>query len=101
MRSLRLIDLMTVGSVLIPRFSLIAALGGSGDRSGMLTEPVALAPEAGREQAVGEVSGAAEAFGIRAGMSLSEALGRCPRLALVPPDPGRAASEWERVLQGL
>lgn len=67
----------------------------------MLTEPVALAPEAGREQAVGEVSGAAEAFGIRAGMPLSEALGRCPRLALVPPDPGRAASEWERVLRGL
>ncbi len=67
----------------------------------MLTEPVALAPEAGREQAVGEVSGAAEAFGIRAGMALSEALGRCPRLALVPPDPGRAAREWERVLQGL
>jgi len=67
----------------------------------MLTEPVALAPEAGREQAIGEVSGAAEAFGIRAGMALSEALGRCPRLALIPPDPGRAASEWELVLRGL
>ncbi len=67
----------------------------------MLTEPVALAPAAGREQAVGEVSGAAEAFGIRPGMALSEALGRCPRLALVPPDPGRAASEWELVVRGL
>lgn len=67
----------------------------------MLTEPVALAPEAGREQAVGEVSGAAEAFGIRAGMPLSEALGRCPRLALIPPDPGRAAFEWERVIRSL
>jgi len=67
----------------------------------MLTEPAALAPQPGREQAVGEVSGAAEAFGIRAGMPVSEALGRCPRLALVPPDPGRAELEWERVLRGL
>lgn len=89
---------MAVGCVLIPRFSLLAALG---DRRQMLTEPVALAPEPGGEQLVGEVSGAAEAFGVRAGMSLSEALGRCPALALVPPDPGRAESEWERVLRRL
>src|SRR5690349_12364404 len=89
---------MFVGSALIPRFSLLAALG---DRSGMLTEPVALAPQPGCEQAVGEVSGAAEAFGIRAGMAVSEALGRCPALALIAPDPGRAASEWEGVLRGL
>lgn len=89
---------MFIGSALIPRFRLLAALG---DRREMMTEPVALAPDAGREQAVGEVSGAAEAFGIRAGMPLSEALGRCPRLALVPPDPGRAATEWERVLRSL
>jgi protein ImuB len=67
----------------------------------MLTEPAALAPQPGREQAVGEVSGAAEAFGIRSGMPVSEALGRCPRLALVPPDPGRAAADWERILRGL
>jgi protein ImuB len=89
---------MFVGSALIPRFSLLAALG---DRGGMLTEPVALAPQPGSEQAVGEVSGAAEAFGIRPGMAVSEALGRCPALTLVAPDPGRAAAEWERVLRGL
>lgn len=67
----------------------------------MLTEPAALSPEPGREQCVGEVSGSAEAFGIRAGMPVSEALGRCPGLALVPPDPGRAAADWESVLRGL
>ncbi len=67
----------------------------------MLTEPIALAPEPGREQAVGEASGAAEAFGIRAGMPVSEALVRCPRLVLQPPDPGRTASEWERILRRL
>lgn len=67
----------------------------------MLTEPVALSPEPGGEQAVGEVSGAAEAFGIHAGMQLGEALGRCPRLTLVPADPGRASSEWERIVRSL
>lgn len=89
---------MTIGCVLIPRFSLIAAIG---DRREILTEPAALAPEPGGEQAIGEVSGAAEAFGIRAGMVLSEALARCPRLLLVSPDPGRAESLWERSLQRL
>lgn len=89
---------MTIGCALIPRFSLLAALG---DRSQMLTEPVALAPEPGREQAIGEASGAAEAFGIRAGMALSEALSRCPALALIPPDPGHAATRWEGVLRAL
>lgn len=86
------------GAALISRFSLLAAIG---DREEMLTEPVALAPEPGREQAVGEVSGAAEAFGIRSGMPVSEALGRCPHLGLIPPDPGRAAAEWEDVLRAL
>lgn len=89
---------MTIGSALIPRFALLAAVG---DRRGLLAGPVALAPEPGREQAVGEVSGAAEAFGIRPGMPVSEALGRCPQLVLHPPDPGRTASDWERALRRL
>jgi len=89
---------VTIGSVLIPRFALLAAVGG---RREMLTEPVALAPEPGGEQAVGEASGAAEAFGIRPGMPIPEALGRCPRLILHPPDPGRTASGWERVIRRL
>ena len=54
----------------------------------MLTEPTALAPEPGREQAVGETSGSAEAFGIRAGMPISEALGPLP-----PAHPRAARSE--------
>lgn len=89
---------MNVGCLLIPRFSLIAALG---DRTQMLAAPAALAPEAGGEQSIGEVSGAAEAFGVRPGMALSEALARCPRLLLVSPDPGRAESLWERSLRQL
>ena len=78
---------MTIGCLLIPRFSLIAAIG---DRREMLTEPAALAPEPGGEQLIGEVSGAAEAFGVRPAMALSEALARCPRLMLIAPAPGRA-----------
>lgn len=50
---------------------------------------------------VGEVSLAAEAFGIRPGMRLGEALARCPRLMLVPPDPAGVADRWERLLVRL
>ena len=67
----------------------------------MLTEPTALAPQPGAEQAVGETSGSAEAFGIRAGMPVSEALGRCPHLRLVPPDPAGTDNSWERILRKL
>src|SRR5262249_55240662 len=58
----------------IPRFALRAA---SPDR---LDEPLALAPLPGGRQAVGEVSAAAEADGVEAGMPLGEALARCPSL---------------------
>ena len=84
--------------VLLPRFELAVAAGG---RAGCCGGPAALAPEPGREQLVGEVSQAAEAFGVHAGMRLGEALARCPRLALVPPDPIGVAEAWERVLARL
>lgn len=67
----------------------------------MLAEPVALAPEAGREQIVGEVSVAAEAFGVNAGMRVGEALARCPELRLVPPDPEGVRELWREVLGRL
>jgi protein ImuB len=84
--------------VLIPRFSLLAALG---DRRALLSESVALAPEAGREQLVGEVSAPAEAFGIGAGMRVGEALSRCPGLRLMPPDPEGVRRLWGEVLDRL
>ena len=87
-----------IGCALIPRFSLTVAVG---DRRELLGRPVALAPEPGRPQVVGEVSGAAGAFGIVAGMGLGEALGRCPELILVPPDPERADAAWEEALARL
>jgi protein ImuB len=84
--------------VLLPRFELTVA---AGDREELLRMPVALAPEPGREQRVGEASPAAEAFGIHAGMPLGEALARCPSLTLVPPDPAGVADRWERLLVRL
>jgi len=84
--------------VLLPRFELAVA---AGRREALLQGPAALAPEPGREQLVGEVSHAAEAFGIHPGMRLGEALARCPRLTLVPPDPVGVADDWERVVAAL
>jgi protein ImuB len=85
--------------VLLKRLSLIAALGGT--RRELFGQPVALAPEPGREQRVGEVSPAAEAFGIVPGMRVGEALARCPDLTLVPADPEATRGYWNAVLDRL
>ncbi|MFL5886037.1 MAG: hypothetical protein ACJ77M_13290 [Thermoleophilaceae bacterium] len=84
--------------VLFPRFALVAALG---DRQALLAEPAALAPEPGRPQLVGEVSAAAETFGVAPGMRVGEALARCPQLRLVPPDPEGVRALWNVVLDRL
>jgi nucleotidyltransferase/DNA polymerase involved in DNA repair len=84
--------------VLLPRFELAVAAGG---REALAGGPLALAPETGREQLIGEASAAAEAFGVRAGLRLGEALARCPTLRLVAPDPAGVADEWDRLLVAL
>jgi len=83
---------------LFPRFQLTVA---AGDRTELLQTPAALAPAPGGVQVIGEVSLAAEAFGVHPGMRLGEALARCPRLTLVPPDPAGVADGWERLLVRL
>ncbi len=50
---------------------------------------------------MGEVSGAAEAYGVVAGMAIGEALSRCPDLDLIPADPLAVAEAWEEVLGAL
>src|SRR5437588_4157627 len=87
-----------VACVLLPRFQLTVAARG---RTELLQTPAALAPDPGGTQQVGEVSLAAEAFGVHPGMRLGEALARCPRLTLVPPDPAGVADFWERLLVRL
>ncbi|MEX2196468.1 MAG: DNA polymerase Y family protein [Thermoleophilaceae bacterium] len=84
--------------VLILRFSLRGALGGAGLPVG---EPAALAPEAGREQSIGEVSQAAEGFGVAPGMRVGEAIARCPGLRLIPPDPEGVRTLWAKTLDRL
>ncbi len=88
--------------VYLPRFELTVAAGGEG----LLGRALALAPRIGADrpgsgQRIGEISGAAEARGVGAGMMLGEALVRCPELVLVPPDPLAVGDVWEAVLCGL
>jgi protein ImuB len=84
--------------ILLPRFELAVAAGG---REALAAGPLALAPEIGREPLIGETSAAAEAYGVRAGLRLGEALARCPTLRLVAPDPAGVADAWERVVAAL
>jgi protein ImuB len=82
----------------LPRFELVVAAGGPEALTG---RALAVAPQVGSEQRVGEVSGAAEARGVRSGMILSEALARCPDLLLVPADPVTVIETWETVMRAL
>ncbi|HWM12131.1 MAG TPA: hypothetical protein VNO82_22415 [Solirubrobacteraceae bacterium] len=82
----------------ILRFSLLAALG---DRRALAEEAIALGPEPGCEQVIGEVSPRAETFGVVAGMRVGEALSRCPELKLVPPDPEGVRELWKVVLERI
>jgi protein ImuB len=87
----------------IPRFELAVA-AGEGARVAHQTlagRALAVAPAPGAEQRLGQVSGAAEALGVVAGMPLGEALARCPDLVLVPGDPVRVAEAWEAEVRAL
>ncbi len=86
---------------LFPRFSLLAAVEGREGVAGLLSTPLALGPHPGGVQAVGEVTPAAEAFGVTAGMRMGEALARCPELRLVPPDPDAVRARWGEALDRL
>jgi protein ImuB len=89
---------MPVACAIVPRFQLLAAIGDSRE---ILGKPVALAPEPGAAQLVGEVSAPAEELGVRPGMRVGEALSRSPELGLVPPDAERAERFWETALRRL
>lgn len=89
--------LKLITCVLLPRFELVVAAGG---RTELLGVPAAIAPEPGSQQ-VGAVSATAEAFGVSPGMRLGEALARCQRLTLIPPDPAGVEDRWEQMLIAL
>jgi protein ImuB len=81
-----------------PRFELVLAAGGA---QALVGRALAIAPSGGSDQRLGEVSGAAEAQGVRRGMALGEALARSPDLTLVPADPVGTDEAWESVLGSL
>ncbi len=83
--------------ILLPRFELTVA---AATRTDLLGVAAAVAPAPG-SQSIGAVSAAAEAFGIVSGMRLGEALARCRRLTLIPPDPAGVQERWERTLIAL
>lgn len=87
-----------VVSVLIPRFGLTVAAGGS---EPLIGRPVALSPLDRGDARLGDVSPTAEARGVRCGMVLGEALSRCPELELLPADPVGVDVAWEEVLSAL
>ena len=82
----------------LPRFELVLAAGGA---QALVGRALAIAPPTGSDQRLGEVSGAAEAQGVRRGMALGEALARCPDLALVPADPVGLDEAWQSLLDAL
>ncbi len=96
-----------IACVHIPRFELVAAAEGSDlARRALAGGALAVAPLLGADGSaaagrLGEVSGAAEAHGVRSGMLLGEALARCPELVLLPGNPVRAAELWEGSLTAL
>jgi protein ImuB len=82
----------------IPRFQLRVATGGSRE---LLGRALAIAPTAAGAMPIGEVSPSAQAQGVRAGMALSEALGHCRDLALIPGDPIKVARAWDQAARSL
>jgi protein ImuB len=96
-----------VACVHLSRFELVvAAEGSSVARRAVAGGALAVAPPVSADGAaaagrLGEVSGAAEAHGVRSGMLLGEALARCPELILLPGNPVRVGEIWEDSLSAL
>ena len=89
---------MAIVAVLIDRIGLLVSAGEGSPLPGDL---VALGPLPGQASLVGDVSPAAEAFGVLPGMRVSEAFARCPGLRLIAPDPEAARALWADVLDRL
>lgn len=86
-----------VACAYIPNFALGCALGAEATAAG----PVAIAPEPGGAQLIGECSPAARSLGIREGMRLAEALARDHRLRLVQADEVTTHTWWEVLVRRL
>ena len=87
-----------IACLVIKGFELRVALRA---RPSLSLRAVALGPAAGEEPLLGPVNAAAEAYGVRPGMRMGEALATCPSLVLVDRDPAAAEQAWEEILRRL
>lgn len=82
----------------IPRFALLVALLAA---KRPVDGVIALGPQPGDAQIVGECTPAAAEAGVRPGLRVGEALARCPHLELVVPDPGGVQHAAEEITERL
>lgn len=82
----------------IPRFALLVALLSA---RRPVDACIALGPQPGAAQLVGECTPTAAEAGVTPGLRVGEALARCPHLELVVPDPGAAEHAAEEVTERL
>ena len=87
---------MSIACLLVPSFALACELA---KRPSLAGRPVALADVAGLR--VEDASPEARQRGARPGMTLREAVGFCPSLAVVEPHPARAARAAEALVDAM
>ncbi len=85
-------------TAVIPRFTLLVALLAA---RRPMDAPIALGPQPGDAQLVGQCTPAAAAAGVTPGLRVGEALARCPHLELVVPDPGAVEHAAEEITERL
>ena len=82
----------------IPRFALLVALLAA---RRPVDACIALGPQPGAAQLVGQCTPSATEAGVTPGLRVGEALARCPQLELVIADPGAAEHAAEEVTERL
>ena len=85
-------------TAVIPRFTLLVALLAA---RRPMDAAIALGPQPGDVQVVGQCTPVAAEAGVRPGLRVGEALACCPHLELVVPDPGAAEHAAEEVTERL
>jgi protein ImuB len=85
-------------TAVIPRFALLVALLAA---RRPMDATIALGPQPGDAQLVGQCTPAAAAAGVTPGLRVGEALARCPHLELVVPDPGAVEHAAEEITERL
>jgi protein ImuB len=86
----------TYAVLFAPEFHLQAALR---HRTELADQPVALLESDGTKPRLGQLNLQARKFQLLQGMTLTQAMARCPHLRLLSPDPGQESSAQDTLLQ--